>query len=82
MCTPIAGRDPQRRWDAVVLVAVLHHLPLVPTLRELRHCLAPGGRLVVVGCYRAAGPIDLLVDLPAIAANPVVGMVKQAPGSR
>ncbi|WP_067842384.1 class I SAM-dependent methyltransferase [Nocardia lijiangensis] len=71
-----ARRDPQRRWDAVVLVAVLHHLPLVPTLRELRDCLVPGGRLVVVGCYRAAGPVDLLADLPAIAANPVIGMIK------
>ncbi|MEU7765003.1 class I SAM-dependent methyltransferase [Nocardia sp. NPDC049190] len=71
-----AGRDPQRCWDAVTLVAVLHHLPLVPTLRELRGCLAPGGRLVVVGCYREAGPIDLLADLPAIVANPVMGLVK------
>ncbi|WP_327111712.1 class I SAM-dependent methyltransferase [Nocardia sp. NBC_01730] len=71
-----AGRDPQRRWDAVTLVAVLHHLPLMPTLRELRHCLAPGGRLVVVGCYRGAGPIDLLTGLTAMLVNPVMGLVK------
>lgn len=71
-----AGRDPQRRWDAVTLVAVLHHLPLVPTLRELRGCLTPGGRLVVVGCYREAGPADLLAALPAMAANPIMGLVK------
>jgi SAM-dependent methyltransferase len=74
--TDFAGRDPQRRWDAITLVAVLHHLPLVPTLRELRGCLAPGGRLVIVGCYRAAGPADLLADLPAIVANPVIGLAK------
>ncbi|MER6004987.1 class I SAM-dependent methyltransferase [Nonomuraea angiospora] len=71
-----AGRDPQRRWDAVTLVAVLHHLPLVPTLRELRGCLAPGGRLVVVGCYREAGPADLLAALPAMVANPIMGLAK------
>lgn len=71
-----AGRDRQRRWDAVTMVAVLHHLPLAPTLRELRRCLAPGGRLVVVGCYRATGAVDLLVDLPAIVANPVIGLIK------
>jgi SAM-dependent methyltransferase len=74
--TGFAGRDPQRRWDAVTLVAVLHHLPLVPTLRELRGCLAPGGRLVVVGCYREAGPVDLLAALPAVVANPVMGLVR------
>ncbi|RCG15530.1 class I SAM-dependent methyltransferase [Streptomyces diacarni] len=71
-----AGRDIRQRWDAVTLVAVLHHLPLAPTLRELRGCLSPGGRLVVVGCYREAGPIDLLTALPAALANPVVALVK------
>ncbi|MCT9934878.1 class I SAM-dependent methyltransferase [Planotetraspora sp. A-T 1434] len=74
--TDFAGRGPQRRWDAVTLVAVLHHLPLVPTLGELRGCLTPGGRLVVVGCYRGAGPADLLADLPAMLTNPIMGLVK------
>lgn len=74
--TDFAGRDPQRRWDAVTMVAVLHHLPLAPTLRELRGCLTSGGRLVVVGCHRAIGALDLLADLPSILANPVIGLVK------
>ncbi|MCF6466853.1 class I SAM-dependent methyltransferase [Nonomuraea sp. MG754425] len=74
--TGFAGRDPGRRWDAVCLVAVLHHLPLVPTLRELRDCLAPGGRLVIVGCYREAGRADLLVSLAALLANPIMGLVR------
>ncbi|MFC4564121.1 class I SAM-dependent methyltransferase [Nocardiopsis mangrovi] len=74
--TGFAGRDPRRRWDAITLVAVLHHLPLVPTLRELRDCLTPGGRLVVVGCFRESGPADLLAALPAMVANPVMGLVK------
>ncbi|MEV0618430.1 class I SAM-dependent methyltransferase [Nonomuraea sp. NPDC050404] len=71
-----AGRDQERRWDAITLVAVLHHLPLVPTLRELRAGLAPGGRLVIVGCFREDGPAKLLTDLPALLANPVMGMIK------
>ncbi|AZM47032.1 SAM-dependent methyltransferase [Streptomyces sp. WAC 06738] len=74
--TDFAGREPERRWDAVTLVAVLHHMPLVPTLRELRDCLAPGGRLVVVGCYREAGAADLVAALPAVVANPLVGLAK------
>ncbi|WP_330276640.1 class I SAM-dependent methyltransferase [Lentzea sp. NBC_00516] len=71
-----AGRDPKRCWDAITLVAVLHHLPLVSSLRELRDCLAPGGRLVIVGCYRDDRTVKLLADLPAILANPVMGMIK------
>ncbi|MEU1980260.1 class I SAM-dependent methyltransferase [Nocardia sp. NPDC019395] len=74
--TDFGGRDPQRRWDAITLVAVLHHLPLEPTLRELRGSLTPGGRLVVVGCYREAGPIDVLAALPSVVAGPIIGMIK------
>ncbi|MCI3928739.1 class I SAM-dependent methyltransferase [Streptomyces sp. AN091965] len=70
------GRDPGRRYDAVTLVAVLHHLPLTPTLRELRRCLAPGGRLVILGCYRESGPVDLLATLPAALLNPVLGLIR------
>ncbi|MFC9735389.1 class I SAM-dependent methyltransferase [Streptomyces roseolus] len=71
-----AGRDPRRRFDAITLVAVLHHLPLVPTLRELRGCLAPGGRLVVVGCYQEAGGVDLFASLLSVLLNPLMGLVK------
>ncbi|WP_030559051.1 class I SAM-dependent methyltransferase [Streptomyces aureocirculatus] len=70
------SRDKERRWDAVTLVAVLHHLPLVAALRDLRACLTPGGRLVIVGCYRESGPADLLATLPAALANPVMGLLK------
>jgi SAM-dependent methyltransferase len=71
-----AGRDPHRRFDAITLVAVLHHLPLVATLRDLRGCLAPGGRLVVLGCYRETGRVDLLVSLLSVFLNPVMGLIK------
>lgn len=71
-----ADRAPDRRWDAVTLVAVLHHLPLEPTLRELRASLNPGGRLVVVGCHRDEGMADLLAGLVSLLLNPVIGLVK------
>ncbi|MFD3704774.1 class I SAM-dependent methyltransferase [Nocardia sp. NPDC058658] len=74
--TDFSGRDPHQRWDAITLVAVLHHMPLLSTLRELRDSLTPGGRLVIVGCYRAASPADFLATLPAVVANPVMGMIK------
>jgi SAM-dependent methyltransferase len=74
--TDFAGRERGRRWDAVTLVAVLHHMPLRPTLRDLCDCLAPGGRLVVVGCFREAGVADVVASLPAVVANPLVGLAK------
>lgn len=70
-----AERDPQRRWDAITMVAVLHHLPLEPTLLELRCALRAGGRLVVVGCYRDAGALDLGLTIVSLLANPIIGLV-------
>ncbi|WP_067656232.1 class I SAM-dependent methyltransferase [Nocardia harenae] len=70
-----ADRDPGARWDAITLVAVLHHLPLRRTLRALRDGLSPGGRIVVVGCHRDT-TADLLARLPAVLLNPLVGLVK------
>ncbi|MFC7327677.1 class I SAM-dependent methyltransferase [Marinactinospora rubrisoli] len=72
----------QRRWDAITLVAVLHHLPLAETLRELRGCLTPGGRLVIVGCYREASPGDHLTAALAALANPIMGLVKHPARAR
>ncbi|MFF0492778.1 class I SAM-dependent methyltransferase [Nocardia sp. NPDC003482] len=61
------------QWDAITLVASLHHLPLDASLRALRGCLNPGGRLVVVGCYREASAADLVVGAVAVPVNMFVG---------
>jgi SAM-dependent methyltransferase len=63
-------------YDVVTAVAVLHHLPLVPALQRMRALLRPGGRLVIVGCYRAATAADRAVDLAAVPANLLVGLAK------
>lgn len=64
--------------DVVTAVAVVHHLPLDTALTRLRGLLTPGGTLVVVGCYRAATRTDRLVDLVAIPANLVMGLLRSA----
>ncbi|MFC8732811.1 class I SAM-dependent methyltransferase [Luteimicrobium sp. NPDC057192] len=63
-------------YDLVTMVAVLHHLDLVPALEHARGLLAPGGRLLVVGLARVATRRDVAVDLVSAFANPVVGLVK------
>ncbi|GHC80881.1 hypothetical protein GCM10007079_20160 [Nocardiopsis terrae] len=69
-------RDSTRRWDAITLVAVLHHLPLEPALRELRGALSSGGRLVVVGCHRDEGPAGQFAGLVSLLLNPLVGLCR------
>ena len=63
-------------FDAVTMVAVLHHLPLEAALRHAAGLLTPGGRLLVVGLARADSLTDLAWDLPSSLLNPLVGLVK------
>jgi SAM-dependent methyltransferase len=72
------------RYDVVTAVAVLHHLPLRPAVEHLTALLRPGGRLIVVGCYRPATLADRAVDVLAIPANLLVGLAKtrHAPAAR
>ena len=64
-------------YGVVTAVAVLHHLPLEPALARLRSLLRPGGRLLVVGCYRQATTADRATDLLAVPANLAIGLLSR-----
>ena len=65
------------QYTAVTAVASLHHMPLAEALSQMRALLAPGGRLVIIGCY-ALTPADHLVELAASPANMLMGLLKSA----
>jgi SAM-dependent methyltransferase len=65
------------QYTAVTAVASLHHMPLAEALSQMRALLAPGGRLVIIGCY-ALTPADHLVELAASPANMIMGLLKAA----
>ena len=52
-------------------------MPTDAALSRLRALLRPGGRLVVVGCYRQVGWRDRLVDVVAVPANLVIGLTRR-----
>ncbi|MBT2267479.1 class I SAM-dependent methyltransferase [Rhodococcus erythropolis] len=66
----------EAKYDAITVVAALHHLPLDESMKRLRGLLEPGGRLVVVGCYRSTTATEELLSVLATVCNPVVGVVK------
>ena len=75
-CSTLADIGLGERFDAITLVAVLHHLPLEETLGRLRGMLSAGGCLVIVGCYREVTFVDRVFSLCALVLNPIVGFVK------
>lgn len=64
------------RYDAVTAVAVLHHVPFAEAVRHLAALLAPGGTLLVVGCYQQERR-DRALDLIAVPANMVIGSYRR-----
>jgi SAM-dependent methyltransferase len=66
------------QYDAVTAIAVVHHLPLGAALRRMRSLLAPGGTIVIVGCYQAQTPMDHLIDFITIPANMIMGLLISA----
>ncbi|MFE5024882.1 class I SAM-dependent methyltransferase [Streptomyces sp. NPDC056656] len=57
---------PEGHYDVITCLASLHHMPFA-TVTRLRAALAPGGALLVLGCYAGRTPRDL-VAVPANAA--------------
>ncbi|RVU27635.1 class I SAM-dependent methyltransferase [Streptomyces antnestii] len=67
---------PAGSYDVITCVATIHHLPFAQTLTCFRRHLEPGGTLVVVGLSRAQTSVDHLLGGAAIAANVVMGWLK------
>ena len=70
------------QYDAVTAVAVVHHVPLSEALTKMRSLVAPGGRIVIIGCYRAATATDYLVELVAGPANMIMGLLNSSARAR
>jgi SAM-dependent methyltransferase len=68
--------DTTGSFDAVTMVASLHHLPLEIALTKAKELVAPGGRLLVVGLSQLGSPVDAAYDGTSLLLNPLVGLVK------
>jgi SAM-dependent methyltransferase len=60
---------PSGHYDFVSCLASIHHMPLAPALTALREALAPGGTLVVLGCYAQRTPVDHAWSAAAVPVN-------------
>ncbi|GLW69742.1 methyltransferase [Kitasatospora phosalacinea] len=76
---------PRGHYDFVSCLASLHHMPF-DTVRALRESLAPGGVLVVLGCYPERSRTDWAWSLAAVpvnaAARVAVALAERVRGGR
>jgi ubiquinone/menaquinone biosynthesis C-methylase UbiE len=49
---------PAATYDVIMAIASLHHMDLEPALTKMHRLLRPAGKLLVLGLYREATPID------------------------
>ena len=57
---------PAEGFDCIASIATLHHLPWNETLLQIKAALAPGGTLLILDLFQAAGWLDALVNLVAV----------------
>lgn len=61
---------PKAYYDFISCLASIHHMPF-DTIAALRDALAPGGVLVILGCYPERARLDWAWSLAAVPVNAV-----------
>lgn len=72
----VLASEPDGAYDAITMVASLHHMDLDEALRQARSLLRPGGRLLVVTLATPVTAFDQVCDVANALTNPVIGLVK------
>jgi SAM-dependent methyltransferase len=62
---------PVERFDCIVSIAAMHHLPLERTLSKMKRALRSGGALVILDLFEVATLGDLFVSAVASVAGPL-----------
>lgn len=60
---------PVSRFDCIVMIATLHHLPIEPVLERIKEALTPGGVLILHDLLTPDGAIDKAADLFRLPVN-------------
>ena len=68
---------PVERFDCVVTIATLHHLPLAEVLPKIKRSLKSGGVLLVLDLFQAEGLLDAARNALAVALSVGLRLSKQ-----
>lgn len=60
---------PKNFYDAIVSIAVIHHMDLESALNKMKVLLRPSGKLLILGLYREVTIVDYLYSFVSIPLN-------------
>jgi SAM-dependent methyltransferase len=68
---------PLEGFDCIATIATLHHLPLRDALLKMKAALKPGGVLLVLDLFKAAGLMDALLNPLAVSVSVSLRLIQQ-----
>jgi len=68
---------PAERFDCIVSIATLHHLPLGEMLGKMKRSLTPNGVLLVLDLFRGEGLSNVLASMLAMPAAATLTLIKR-----
>lgn len=60
---------PKNSYDAIAVIATLHHMDLEAALNKIKVLLRPSGKLLILGLYREASVVDYMYSFVSIPLN-------------
>jgi ubiquinone/menaquinone biosynthesis C-methylase UbiE len=72
----LAWPFPPDRYDCIVTIATLHHLPLETALEKMKAALNPGGVLLALDLFSSESLSDFLLGLAALPVNAALSLIK------
>jgi len=66
----------ENKYDCIVSIATMHHLPFQEVLEKIKKALRPGGVLLILDLYKHKSVTDLLLSLAAAPVNLVYTLLK------
>ena len=64
-------------FDCIASIATLHHLPLRQALLKMKAAVKPGGVLLVLDLFKAAGLMDALLNPLAVSVSVSLRLIQQ-----
>jgi SAM-dependent methyltransferase len=68
--------SPPNSFDLIVFVASMHHMEHGFCMKKAERLLKPNGMLLVVGCFKCSGMLDLIVDIARLVPARIGSMYR------